>query len=247
MKKPAVLVKGDPVTTVGRVFDTPLVVKGWTWLPLIELIAWLGLAWHAGQRRPERTWLQCLGVGALTMPVALGSEWLHNLAHAAAARAIHKPMDALRITWGMPLVQYYELNDLTVTPRQHLWRALGGPLLNGLLLALSWLWRRRTRPDSLEREVAEAALGANALIVGAGLLPIPGLDGGAALKWGLVARGQTVAQADAAVQKVNGAVSGGLAGGAAAALVKRRWALGGLLALLAGLAGLVATGLLKEQ
>ena len=30
----------DEVTTVGRVLGTPLVVKGKTWLPLVELIAW---------------------------------------------------------------------------------------------------------------------------------------------------------------------------------------------------------------
>ena len=48
------------------------------------------------------------------MPIVLGSEWCHNLAHAAAARAIGKPVDAIRITWGMPLLVYYDINDKNV-------------------------------------------------------------------------------------------------------------------------------------
>jgi len=74
------------------------------------------MAWVAKKRVPERSWLQSLGIGALTMLVVLGSEWCHNLAHAAAARMVGKPMDAIRITWGMPLVVYYDINDENVTP-----------------------------------------------------------------------------------------------------------------------------------
>ena len=133
MIKPAVVDPKDEVTTVGRVFTTPLVVKGKTWFPVTQLIAWPIMAWVAKKRIPERTWLQSFRVGALTMPVVLGSEWCHNLAHAAAARIVGKPMDAIRITWGMPLVVYYDINDESVTPRQHIIRALGGPVLHNLV------------------------------------------------------------------------------------------------------------------
>jgi hypothetical protein len=110
MKKPAIVSPEDEVTKVGQAFSTPLVVKGKTWLPLTQLAAWPVMAWVARKRVPKRTWLQSLGVGALTTPVMLGSEWGHNLAHAAAARVVGKPMDAIRITWGMPLVVYYMIS-----------------------------------------------------------------------------------------------------------------------------------------
>ena len=62
------------------------------------------------------------------MTAILGSEWCHSLAHAAAARSIGKPMDALRIDWGMPLVVYYDVDNEKVAPREHIIRALGGPV-----------------------------------------------------------------------------------------------------------------------
>ena len=166
MIKPPVVRPTDEVTAVGRIFGTPLVVKGKTWLPLIELGAWGLMARAAGKRRPERSWLARLGVGALTMPIVVGSEWCHNLAHAAAARLVGKPMDVLRITWGTPLVVYHDIADKTVTPRQHIIRALGGPVFNALVLPVALLLRRRTHPDSVARDVANAAVGANALGLG---------------------------------------------------------------------------------
>lgn len=245
--KPALVKPGDSVTTVGRVFGTPLVVKGLTWLPLAELAGWGIMAWVAGQRRPERSWLARLGIGALTMPVVLGSEWCHNLAHAAAARLVGKPMDALRIMWGMPLVVYHDLADASVTPRQHILRALGGPILNALVLPWAVLLRRRTQPGSVGRDVADAAVGMNLFLCTASLLPLPGIDGGPVLKWWLVERGHAPEQADRLVQQVDGVVGVVLAGAAAMAFKQRRWWWGALLAQFAALALALATGLLREQ
>jgi hypothetical protein len=120
MKKPVVVSPSDEVTQIGTIFDTPVVVKGRTWLPAAELVIWVFTTWLAGKRRPERTLFQRMGVGLLTMPILLGLEWCHNFAHAAAAYLIGKRMDAMRITWGTPLVVYYDINDTTVTPRQHI-------------------------------------------------------------------------------------------------------------------------------
>ncbi len=247
MIKPPVVTPTDEVTVVSRLFGTPLVVKGLTWLPLTELAFWGVMAWWAGVRRPARTWLQRLGVGALTMPVALGSEWCHNLAHAAAARWVGVPMDALRITWGMPLIVYYDLEDPSVTPRQHILRALGGPLFNAIALSLALLARGLARPDSLPREVADVAAGTNALLLSAGLLPLPALDGGSLLKWSFVESGLTPPQADRLVQKVDGAVGVGLGAAAALSFKKRRRALGAFLGLLSALALGFALGWVKEK
>ena len=247
MIKPAFVRPLDEVTTVGKVFGTPLVVKGKTWFPIAQLITWPIMAWVAKKRIPERSWLKCFGIGALTMPVVLGSEWCHNLAHAAAAHMIGKPMDAIRITWGMPLVVYYQINDETVTPKQHILRALGGPLFNLFVLPIALLFKRLTSPKSVARDIASAALGMNLFIPAVGLLPIPGIDGGPILKWSLVARGRTPEAADMAVRKVDGMLGIALALAGAFSFKKRRWLLGGLFMEFAILALSIALGILKEH
>jgi len=205
------------------------------------------MAWVAKKRVPERSWLQSLGIGALTMLVVLGSEWCHNLAHAAAARMVGKPMDAIRITWGMPLVVYYDINDENVTPRQHIMRALGGPVFNALALPIVLFFQHRTHPKSMARDIANAAVGTNSFLPAVGLLPIPGIDGGPILKWSLVENGQTPKEADMMVRKVDGVLGILLTLAGTLAFKKRRWLVGGLLIQLAALALSIALGIFKEQ
>jgi Zn-dependent protease len=247
LKKPDVVKPTDEVTVVGEVFSTPLVVKGNTWFPLVQLALWPFMARYAKNREPGRSWFMATGIGALTTLVTLGSEWGHNLAHAAAAKLVNKPMDALRITWGMPLVVYYDINDQEVTPKQHIARALGGPLFNLLLLPIAWLFRRGTRLGTAARDIADAAVTTNMLLPAIGLTPIPGLDGGPILKWSLVELGQSIPEADLAVRKVNGVVGPLLSLGGVLAIKKHRRLLGGLLLMLGSTAIAIATGLLKEQ
>jgi len=247
MIKPSVVDPMDEVTTVGKIFGTPLVVKGRTWLPLVQLIAWPIFAWVAGRQHPERSWLKRWGIGALTMTVVLGSEWCHNLAHAAAARLVGKPMDAIRITWGMPLVVYYDINDEDVTPRQHIIRALGGPIFNLSVLPIAQIYRRRAIPGTVTRDVLDAAVNTNAFLPAVGLLPIPGIDGGPILKWSLVESGQTTVEADIMVRKVDGVLGIILAFISVAAFRKRRWVAGCLCVQLAALALSIALGIFKEQ
>jgi Zn-dependent protease len=246
MKKPAVVRPADEVTTIGKVFGTPLVVKGKNWLPLTELAVWAVMAWLAGRGHPDRSWWQRLGIGALTTIVILGSEWCHNLAHAAAAQLVGKPMDALRIVWGMPLVVYYDIGDETVTPREHILRALGGPVCNALLLPFALIFRRFTRENSAWRDVADAAVGMNTFLSTGSLLPIPGIDGGPILKWSLVGRGHTPEAADETVKGVDRVMSAGLGFAAGLAFHRRRWLLGSILALFAALALALGIGLVEE-
>jgi hypothetical protein len=79
------------------------------------------------------------------------------------------------------------------------------------------------------------------------MLPIPYIDGGAVLKWTLVARGRTPEQADEALKQVNAVTAVGLGAGAVVACRKRKRFLGGILAMLAGTALMIATGLLREK
>lgn len=247
MRKPAVVKPTDDVTVIGEVFGAPILVKGHTWLPLTELAVWAIMTWIAGRRQPDRPWWKRLGTGALTMSAILGSEWCHNLAHAAAARLVGKPMDALRITWGMPLVVYYDINDETVTPRQHIIRALGGPICNALILPFALLFRRLARQGSVARDVANAAVGMNTFLSTASLLPIPGIDGGPVLKWALVERGCAPGEADEVLRGVDRVVGAGLGVAAGVVIRKRHWFPGAILAMFATLALLFGFGLIKEQ
>lgn len=246
MKKPPIVSPGEEVTTLGSVFSAPLVGKGKTWLPLVQLVAWPVMAHVAKKRHPERTWLQSFGIAALTTPVMLGSEWCHNLAHAAAAQWVGKPVDAVRVTWGMPLLVYHDINDPEVTPCQHILRALGGPVFNVLMLPVALFFRRLTRAGSAARDVADVAVGTNIFLPAVGMLPIPGIDGGPVLKWSLVAWGKTIEEADLAVRKVDGALAPVFAAGAAVAFKKRRWLVGALLGQFAALAFSIAVGLFRE-
>lgn len=246
VKKPPFFEAEGDFQRVGRVFGTPLVVRGITWFPLAQLVCWGGLAWWAGQRDPRRTIAERIRIGGIVMPFVLGSEWLHNLAHAAAAALIDRPMDAIRVLWGMPLCVYHDLNDARVSPRQHIVRALGGPLINVLLLPLGWLLGKVGREGGILREVSHALTWTNKLLLGVGLLPLPGIDGGPLLKWSLVERGHSVEQADRVIRQVDGVLSGVLGLGSGLSFRRDKRAQGALLALLAALSLGIATGLIEE-
>ena len=235
------------VEIVGQAFDAPLVVKGWTWLPLTQLITWGIMVREVKRKHLEWDWRTRLVVGTLSMGAMLGSEWCHNLAHAAAAQWVGKPVDCIRVSWGMPLLVYYDTEDPDVTPRQHIIRSLGGPVINAILLGVSTISKYFTRDNSPARNVVNAAVGTNIFLIATGMTPIPFFDGGAVLKWGLVDRGQTLEEADLTVRKVNAVSGAGMGIGAALALKKHKKLLGAFLACMAALSLGVATGLFKEK
>lgn len=247
MIKPQVLSPEDDVNVVATLFDAPLVTKGFSWLPLTQAVTWWIMTREAGRQHPQWSWLQRLGVGGMTMAVILGSEWCHNLAHAAAAQSVGHPTDAIRVNLGMPLLVYYDVEDPNVAPRHHLVRALGGPLVNALIWGSAFLLRRFTRDGSVARDVADAAVHMNAFLCLVGMLPIPYLDGGAVLKWTLVENGQSPAAADETVKKASTLTAPGLAGASVLAFKRRKRFLGGVLALLGATALLVGTGMLREE
>lgn len=247
MIKPKVVSPDESVNQVGEIFDAPLVTKGWTWLPLTEIIVFGIMTREAGRLYPERSWLTRLGVASLTMPVILGSEWCHNLAHAAAAKMVGHPADVIRVTWGMPLLVYHDIEDPDVAARAHIVRALGGPIINSLFFGAAVLLHPLTKPKSIHRDMVNAALGMNAFLILGGMLPIPGIDGGAALKWALIDNGQTPTQADEIIRKVDMVTAVGLGAGAAVAFKKHKRLLGGIFVMFAGFALAVGTGLLREK
>lgn len=244
MIKPEIISPAENVNRMGKIFDAPLVSKGWTWLPLTEIVVF-GIM--VREINSERNWLARLRTAALSMTIMLGSEWCHNLAHAAAAKMVGHPVDAIRVTWGMPLLVYHDIEDPTVTPRAHIMRALGGPIINTLLLGIAVLPYPFTKPKSSSRFLINTALKMNAFLILGGMLPIPGIDGGAILKWALVEKGKTPSQADRVIRQVDMVASVGLATGAAVAFKKRKRLLGSIFAMFAGSAAAIGTGLLQEK
>lgn len=247
MIKPTIVAPGDRIVTLGRVFGTPIVVKGITWLPLAELGLWGFMSWLAGQRQPTRSSWQKGLIGLISMPIAMGTEWCHNFAHAAAAWWVGKPMDAMRIFWGTPLVVYYDIEDPKVTPREHIIRALGGPAFNALALIPLSLGRSLLQSATLARELLDVAVGTNLFILLVGLLPLPGIDGGAILKWSLVSKGRTPREADRVVRQVDGVLSVCLGVASSQAIKKKNTLSGVFLGLLALMSLVLSLGWLQEQ
>jgi Zn-dependent protease len=232
---------------IGKLGSTPIIVRGLTWLPLAQLATFLGMIWYRHHRSPERPPGARVASAAMTTNAILGSEWAHNLAHLVVAHRLRKPMDELQIILGMPRCIYYDLEDIAVTPRQHILRALAGPLFNASLLPLLKRLRQTSPPGSVAHDLWDAALGMNLFLATVSLLPIPGIDGGPILKWTLVEYGQNPQQADQIVRRLNGplAVLLGL-GGLLAYLRKKRF-IAVLLGLLSGTALGVFLGWIQES
>jgi Zn-dependent protease len=247
MIKPTFLNVDEQPTTIGQLFGTPVVVKGISGLPMLELAAWGLLSWVADKKKPDWPPSRKIAAGALTATILFASEWGHNLAHTAVAHHIGKPVDAIRIFWGTPLLIYYDINDQNVSPRQHILRASGGPIFNALMVPICWLARNFTREGSLSNYAANFALGTNLFIATMALFPIPGIDGGPILKWSLVERGKNQQQADETLKKVNLALGSGLSVVTAVAFKKHRKWLGAAIAAFAITSLAIGLGLIKEQ
>ena len=156
-------------------------------------------------------------------------------------------MDQFKIQFGMPRCVYHEINDLDLTPRQHLIRSLGGPVINLILLPITGFFRLISKPDSIAGETARTAFQTNLFLSLVSLLPIPGIDGGPILKWSLVDRGCSVEEADEAVRKVNGPLVILLGLFSSRAFAKKKLFMGALSGMLGLISLSVFTGWLKEE
>lgn len=236
MESPFAFTPAESVVTVGKFFGTPLKLQGLNWLPLNQVLFWGVFTWQSWKARAGWPVWKHLLLGGAKMTVVLGSEWCHNLAHTAAARAVGKPVDALRILFGMPVLIYNEPEHSSITPRMHIIRSLAGPACNACLLAVSHLFHRITRVGSPGRDVADAAVVMNTFITTAAFVPLAEFDGGPVMKWSLISGGYTPNQAAVIIRNTNRVLGSGLTGAAVVALTRRNWLLALLFALLGGLA-----------
>lgn len=232
---------------IGRLGETEITRRGLSWLPASQLIIWGLFSRASRQRNPERSWIRAGVEGFCQMMVMLGSEWGHNLAHLAASNLIKKPMDQFRIQLGMPRCIYHNLDDQEVAPREHLIRALGGPIFNLLVLPFAWAARRLTKKDSIAGMTARTALDTNLFLSTISLLPIPGIDGGPILKWSLVEGGKTTQEADEVVRKVNGPLALIMGLFSSGAFMKKKILPGLFSLMLGGMCLSIFMGWLKEE
>ena len=181
-----------------RIFGTPVKVKLIIFVYIAVLwgiITWLGLYWH-----PERGFWQGLLIGFVSWIFLSISDLGHPVAHIFSARYAKAPMDEILLSEGMPRTLYWN-ND--VSPNVHRMRAMGGLIFNMLALLLSSGIYGIAPSNSLVREWMGWSAFGHGLILVAGLLPLPMVDGGTILKWTLVARGKTEAEADALVRRID--------------------------------------------
>jgi len=232
---------------VGNLGETPVTTGGLTWFPATQLLLWVIMTRLSRKNKPDQGFFWHISEGALTSSALLGAEWCHNLAHVFLADRIGKPMDELRIQLGMPRCIYNEINDREVSPRQHIIRSLGGPIINLLLIPVAALVKFTSKPGSIAWETAHVFLKTNQFLFAVSLLPIPGIDGGPILKWSLVDKGYEIEEADQVVQKTNGPLSIILGLFSSWSFLKNKNLLGIFSGLLALISWAVFTGLIKED
>ncbi|MFN8466969.1 MAG: hypothetical protein U0X20_15555 [Caldilineaceae bacterium] len=222
-------------TTLYHFNGVPVVAQSSFW-PLLTLVTGF-LIWGARQRNRKRSWMQCVGLGMLALPVALCAEVGHAMAHTVSARAAGAPMDEILLSAGMARTLYLN-ND--VAPRTHIRRSLGGPVFSLAGFLLSLLWWRTAPKGTINRDLAGVSLFGHSVILFGSVMPLPMIDGGIIMKWKLVETGQSPEQAEQTVRNTSvglGATAVGL-GVMLGFVRKRRW-IGGLLAA-AGAAGIAA-------
>lgn len=210
-----------------HVLGTPIRVEPTVLIDIVGL--WGGISWLGRRRHPERGIGQAALIGLGETALLLPSDFGHAIAHIVSARMAGAPMDEVRISMGMPRTLYW---NNAVSPDAHRMRALGGPVYSALcLLASGAIWAAAPG-DSLAREMAGWSALGHGMIFAGSLAPLPIVDGGVFLKWTLVARGMSEAEADQIVERIDWAigVAGAVAGLRLIAMDKR-------------LAGAILTGL----
>ena len=220
------------------ILGTPVKVSPGFFANLLAL--WVGMSWLSGRKHPARPWSVRLLAGVLSAAALILADVGHALAHSVSARLAGAPMDEIDLSSGMPRTIYHDNN---VQPRTHMTRALGGPIFSAVGLVTSLLVRWSAPRSSTVHEVANWSSVGHGLILVGSLAPLPIVDGGVLLKWSLVERGRTPAEADLAVKQAGLATGVAAAGAGVMLATRRRWlpALG-LIA-----AGLVAIGAAKGK
>jgi Zn-dependent protease len=119
------------------------------------------------------------GVAAVFVLLLLASVFLHELAHALAARRVGVPVQELAVTL---LGGHTRMGAAAPSPGSSALVAVCGPVVNLALGALAWLLAGPTAPGSVAWLVLTAAALANVFVGAFNLVPGLPLDGGRVLE-----------------------------------------------------------------
>lgn len=117
------------VYSLGNIAGLKLLARPSAFLGFILL--WLGLTSYTW-RLADFPIDQALAAGLACAFLHYASELLHNMGHAWAARRVKRPMEGV-LFWGILATSLYPENEKKVTPRDHIRRALGGPIASLLI------------------------------------------------------------------------------------------------------------------
>lgn len=224
----------EKIPTLFTFNHTPVKARPGFW-PMV-LGVWAILTWLGRWRWPGQTWSAYLLVGGIGMVLGMLVDVGHACAHTIGARLAHAPMDVVLLGADMPRTLYWN-ND--VAPRAHIMRSLGGPVYSGigLLLGLVWLWL--VPEGTAVRYLGEIWTVGHGFIFLAVFAPLPIVDGGVILKWALVLRGQSEAQADEWIKRLSVGLAVILLATAVFFLIQASWIVAGI-CLLVGLIALAS-------
>ena len=186
------------------------------------------------------SWPARLRQGLLAILAYEAASVIHTIGHIISSRRAGAPMDRVHFAAPLPRTVYYN-NE--VSPQAHLGRARGGPIASGLAFLVTLaLWPFVSGRSALG-EFLRLLSFINGLEGAGSLLPLPFIDGGVLLKWGLVEQGRPVEEADQVVRQAN-LLIGSLAAFIGLILLLKRQSKGAILSLVnAGM--FVAAGLDK--
>lgn len=169
--EPLYLPDGRRQWRVGHLLGVPLMVTARVWLmPLVWLVVGVLIAWSALPDLPD---IERVVWGVLYAGLVLISYVLVHLAgHIISGRRVNAVMDAALLDGVRVVNVYHDAPDAAITSRQHVGRAIGGPIANTALALLALLiWALTGAHAALFMGVVNVILGLGALI------PAGGLDG----------------------------------------------------------------------
>jgi len=171
--------------------DVEVKVRSSFWLAPISL--WIFLTCLSGRHREDRPISLNLLIGAVGTVIAMAADIGHALAHSFSAKFAAAPMDEVRLGLDMPRTIYYN-ND--IEPRQHILRALGGPIFSAIGFLVSIIWRLLSPARSISRHLADISCISHGFILLGAFFPHPAVDGGTLLKWTLIDRGKELEEVE---------------------------------------------------
>lgn len=161
---------------VGKAFGAPIIVQPTTFL-MVAIVAYLFAS--SGSAPTARS----LAIGVVLALSLMVSVLLHELAHAAAARAFGRSVSEIVLTlWG----GHTSFEAKNLTPLVSATTAVAGPIMNLVIAAVTGIFGAALS-DSLAGQMLLSVAWANGLLAAFNLLPGLPMDGGRvveAVVWG---------------------------------------------------------------